>query len=61
MSSLPNSAEIGGEAVFGRDDIALEPGFEGLLSEILFDISEPEINWPLTEARAREWIARLTI
>ena len=35
-------------AVLGRDDIAFEDGWGSRLKEVLFTMSEPEINLPIT-------------
>ena len=47
------------EAVFGRDDIGLEAGWEERLKRVLFEVSEPEINGPMTRARAIAWVELL--
>ena len=47
------------ELVFGRDDIALQPGRETLLKDVLFWMSEPEINGPMSPELARAHMNRL--
>lgn len=45
------------EALEGRDDLALEAGFEDPLKEFLFEIATPEIAGALTLNRAQHWQA----
>lgn len=47
------------EAILGRDDIGMEHEHEPVLKDLLFQISTPEINQPMTPALAREWLRRL--
>jgi hypothetical protein len=47
------------QALEGREDLALESGFEQILKEFLFEISTPEINEPLTPELAVRWEGRL--
>jgi hypothetical protein len=49
------------EALLGRDDIGMEHEHESVLKDLLFWMSTPEINQPMTPALAREWIRRLRV
>ena len=42
-----------------RDDVGLEPAFEGELRQLLFEMDVPEINGPLTLEWAARWKAQL--
>lgn len=51
--------ESWGDAIEGRDDIAFPPLFESVLSEPIFEISNPAINNGFSSERAAQWIQRL--
>ena len=42
-----------------RDDVGLEPGFERLLKEFLFEVATPELKGRLTLAAANQWLTQL--
>ncbi|MGI5215492.1 hypothetical protein [Plantactinospora sp. CA-290183] len=43
------------EALEGRDDVGLEPGFEDTIKEFLFEIATPELAGELTPELASGW------
>lgn len=47
------------EAIESREDIGYPPLFEALLSQLIFELANPEINPPLTPQVAADWIDRL--
>lgn len=47
------------EALEGRDDVGLEPGYEDRLKDFLFTLATPELTEPLTPALAEHWLAVL--
>jgi hypothetical protein len=49
------------ETLEGRDDVGLEAGHEEGLKSLLFEISTPEINGPLTHDSVGRWRARLAL
>jgi hypothetical protein len=42
-----------------REDIAIEPGSENLVKDIIFDLANPEINYKLDSIRARRYLETL--
>lgn len=46
-------------AIEGREDIAFPPLFESVLTELIFELANPEISRPLTAERASDWSGRL--
>ena len=43
------------EALEGRDDLGLEPGFADILKQFLFEIATPELTEYLSPEVARRW------
>ncbi|MBB4963474.1 hypothetical protein [Saccharothrix violaceirubra] len=53
--------ELWAEALAGRDDVGFVEGTEDELKQVLFELSTPEINWPIGPAMASGWITRLQV
>lgn len=55
------AVELWAEVVEGRDDIALESGYEDLLKETVFQLATPVINTELSPSKAQELRLRLML
>ena len=51
--------ETWADAIEGREDIALPPLFQPVLSTLIFELANPEITRSLTVDSALDWSARL--
>jgi hypothetical protein len=47
------------DAIEIREDIGHEPGHEDALKDLIFELANPDANYVLTPARAKEWLKRL--
>ena len=48
-------------AIEGREDIGYEPGSEATLSDLVFELANPEISTELTAERAEDWARQLRV
>jgi hypothetical protein len=55
------AVELWAEVVEGRDDIALESGYEDLLKETIFQLATTVINTELSPSKAQELRLRLML
>jgi hypothetical protein len=47
------------EALDVAEEVQYEPGYEDLVGQVLFDLSSPEINGPLTQSKCAELLSVL--
>ncbi len=58
--SVSNSELVAwSEAIECRDDIDLEPSYRDWLAQLLFEVSNPEINGEFSPSKALHWKVRL--
>lgn len=48
------------DLVEGRDDIGYEVSYEKLIKEIIFNLANPEINYPLNSNEAKKYLEQLS-
>lgn len=51
--------QLWAEAIESREDIGYPPLFEALISQLVFELANPELNPPLTLQVVADWIDRL--
>jgi hypothetical protein len=56
----PTDLEEWANAIEGRVDIGLEPRHEELLQAFVFEIANPLLAEPISDAYARRWLDRLS-
>jgi hypothetical protein len=48
------------DLVEARDDIGYEISYEDLIKEIIFNLANPEINYPLNSKEAKKYMEKLS-